>query len=116
MLVSTRTNIARPVARVNARLMRPAPECVITIAGHVVARLFVKRESKVLAIVDDHFEALIVDYCPVAHVAVEIGRQVGKVQTHKECICDIHLKLNFNFCLTNLNIDNTVLWYLLHYS
>lgn len=70
--------------------MGPTPERVVTIARDRVARLFVQRERKVLAVVDDHLEALVIDDCPVADISVKVGSQIGKIESHKESVRDIY--------------------------
>ncbi len=74
VFIGSRANITRPVGRIDANLVRPAPERVVAVARHVLARLLVQREGKVLSVVDDHFEALIVDDRPETLIAVEVCR------------------------------------------
>ena len=59
--------------------MRPAGRGTVAVADDVLSNIFVLRKSKIFAVVDGNLEALIVDDCPFASVAVHIGSDIWKV-------------------------------------
>ena len=66
----------------NEAYVSPSKPGVVAVADHLVALLLVEREGEVLAVVEDHFEALIVDDGPEADVALVVRGHIGKVQVN----------------------------------
>ena len=49
-------------------IVGPTRESHIAKTGHILTALFVGRKREVLPVINGHFEALVVDNCPVAWI------------------------------------------------